>query len=102
MKTLKFALLLVILCAAAYPQTQDLGHGAFANERGPIMIAVDASEAIQNMESPYSLFIVYLAVKSDNKSIVVARNDVTLVYKDQEIQDAERRGSPQELRGRYP
>ena len=85
MKTLKYAFLPLILCAAfAYPQTKDLGVGAFANEAGPLMIAVDATQVIQNMKSPYSLFILYLAAKSDNQNIVVGRNNVTLVYKGQE------------------
>ena len=85
MKTFKYAFLLLILCAvSAYPQTKDLGVGAFANEAGPLMIAVDATQVIQNMKSPYSLFILYLAAKGDNQNIVVGRNDVTLVYKGQD------------------
>jgi hypothetical protein len=97
MKTLRFAFLLVILCAVAYPQTQDLGNGAFANEKGPIMIAVDATQVIQNMKSPYSLFILYLGVKNENKDIVVGRNDVTLVYNGQEY----KMSSVEELRKNY-
>jgi len=84
MKALKYAFLLVILCAAAYPQTQELGLGAFANEKGPILIAVDAAQVIANMKSPYSLFILYLAAKKESQDIVVGRNGVNLVYKGQE------------------
>ena len=97
MKILRSVFLLVILCAVAYPQTVDLGNGAFANEKGPIMIAVDATQVIQSMESPYSLFILYLGAKSENKSIVVARNDVTLVYKGQEY----KMPSLEEVRKKY-
>jgi hypothetical protein len=84
MKTLRIAFLLAIFCAAAYPQSKDLGNGAFANEKGPILIAVDATQVIQNMKSPYSLFILYLAAKNQNQDILVGRNDVTLVYNGQE------------------
>ncbi len=98
MKTLKITFLLVILCAVlVYPRTQDLGNGAFANEKGPIMMAVDATQAIVDMKSPYSLFILYLAAKNQNKDIVVARNDVTMIYKGTEY----KMPSVKELREKY-
>ena len=98
MKTFKVALLVLFLCAAAYPQTQDLGLGAYANEKGPILLAVDSSMAIQNLKSPYILFIVYMAVKNvDTKSAAVDRNDVTMVYKDQEY----KMPTVQEIRKNY-
>jgi hypothetical protein len=84
MKTLRVVLLLVILCAAAYPQTQDLGLGAFANEKGPILLAVDAGQVMADLKSPYCLFILYMATKQGNRNVVVDRNDVTMVYKGQE------------------
>jgi len=86
MKTLKIAFLLVVLCAAAYPQTKDLGLGAFANEAGPILLAVDAQAAIEQIKNPYVLFVVYMATKgaTQNQSIAVSRNDVVMVYKGQE------------------
>ncbi len=43
MKVLKIALVVLVLVAAAYPQTKDLGMGAFSNESGAILMAVDAS-----------------------------------------------------------
>lgn len=84
MKTLKVALLALVLCAAAYPQTKDLGLGAFSNEQGPIILAVDASVAIADLKTPYSLFILYMAAKKDNMNVTVNRNDVTMVYNGQE------------------
>jgi hypothetical protein len=69
MKTLKIAFALVVLCAAVYPQTKDLGLGAFSNEAGPILLAVDAQAAIEQIKNPYVLFVVYMAAKS--QSIVV-------------------------------
>jgi hypothetical protein len=98
MKTLRFGILMAIVCAAfAYPQTQDLGNGAFADEKGPIMIAVDVTQVIQDMKSPYSLFVLYLAARNENQNIVVGRNDVTLVYKGQEY----KMRSLEELRKNY-
>lgn len=84
MKILKIALLAVVLCAAAHPQTKDLGLGAFANEAGPILLAVDAQAAIQQINSPYVLFVLYMAAKGQDQSFVVSRNDVVMVYKGQE------------------
>jgi len=97
MKALRLAFVLVILCVAAYPQTQDLGNGAFANEKGPILMAVDATQAIVDMKSPYSLFILYLAAKDQNKDYLVARNDVTMVYNGTEY----KMPSVKELREKY-
>jgi hypothetical protein len=84
MKALRITFLLFIFCAAAYPQTQDLGLGVFTNEGGPILIAVDAAQVNANIKSPYSLFVLYMAAKHDNQDIVIARNGVTMVYKGQE------------------
>ena len=84
MKALRIMFALVVLCAAVYPQTKDLGLGAFANESGPILLAVDAQAAIEQIKNPYVLFVVYMAAKSLNQNIVVSRNDVIMVYKGQE------------------
>jgi hypothetical protein len=48
---LKAVCLFFILCAAAYPQTKDLGMGAFSNDEGPIMLAVDAG-LVRRSRSP--------------------------------------------------
>jgi hypothetical protein len=97
MKTIKIAFLVLVLCVAAYPQTKDLGLGAFANEKGPILLAVDASIAIQDLSSPYLMFVVYMASKDQNKNITVGRNDVTMVWNGQEY----KMPSVEELRKNY-
>jgi hypothetical protein len=84
MKMLKSVFLLLFLCAAAYPQTENLGMGAFANEHGPILLAVDASLADLQLNNPYVFFVVYMAAKKQDQEITVSRNDVVMVYKGQE------------------
>lgn len=80
MKIIKIAFVLVVLWVGAFSQTQDLGLGAYANEAGPILLAVDAQSAIQQITSPYVLFVMYMAAKDVNKSFVVSRNDVVMIY----------------------
>jgi hypothetical protein len=97
MKVCKVALVVFVLVAAAYPQTKDLGLGAFANESGPILMAVDASMVNQSIDNPYSMFVVFMAAKDKNVSITVASKDVVMVYKGQEY----RMPSLSELREDY-
>jgi hypothetical protein len=83
-KVLKSVLLVLLLCAAAaYPQTKDLGMGAFENERGPILLAVDASLVDFQLHAPYVMFVMYMASKSQNQDIVVSRNTIEMIYNGQ-------------------
>jgi hypothetical protein len=84
MKFLKTVFLVLALCGMAFAQTEDLGMGAFSNEKGPIMLAVDASLVNLDIKSPYVMFVVYMAAKKENQNITVDRNSVILVYKGQE------------------
>jgi hypothetical protein len=84
MKFLKTVFLVLALCGMAFAQTEDLGMGAFSNEKGPIMLAVDASLVNVDIKSPYVMFVVYMAAKKENQNITVDRNSVILVYKGQE------------------
>jgi hypothetical protein len=97
MKVFKTAFLLFVLCAAAYPQTEDLGMGAFSNDKTPIMLAVDASLVNLNIGSPYVMFVVYMAAKAENQNIVVSRDGVVMIYNGQEY----KMPSLQELRKNY-
>jgi hypothetical protein len=83
MKLLKIAVAVLILAAAASPQTKDLGLGAFSNQSGPILMAVDASLVNQNVESPYVMFVAFMAAAGD-QAYTVAAKDVVMVYKGQE------------------
>jgi hypothetical protein len=87
MKVMKIALVasaVLVLAAAAFPQTKDLGMGAFANENGAILMAVDASLVNQDIRSPYVMFMLFMGARDKNTSIKVASKDVVMVYKDQE------------------
>ena len=84
MKIVKSLVLTLALSVAAFAQTEDLGMGAFANEQGPILIAVDAAMADLMLDSPYVMFVAYLAAKDQNQSFVVDRNDVVMVYNGRE------------------
>jgi hypothetical protein len=97
MKVLKSVFLLLFLCATAYPQTQDLGMGAFANEHGAILLAVDASLADLQLNNPYVFFVVYMAAKKNDQEITVSRDDVVMIYKGQEY----KMPSLKELREKY-
>jgi len=84
MKLLRFVLIALVLSAVAYPQTADLGMGAFSNESGAILVAVDAALVNRVTYSPYIMFVVFLAAKDQNQYISVAAKDVVMVYKGQE------------------
>jgi hypothetical protein len=75
---------ILLLCAAGFGQTQALGMGAFANEKGPIQVAVDASLVDFQISQPYAMFVIYMAAKSENRNIVVGRDTLVMVYQGQE------------------
>jgi len=103
MKVLSTVLALFMLCLVAVPQTKDapqtkdLGLGAFSNEKGPILLAVDSSLIPWRLKKPYALFILYMAAKDSGKNIVVARDGIVLVYKG----EVYKMPSIQELRKNY-
>jgi hypothetical protein len=85
MKIFKSILCVLLLSVAvAYPQTKDLGMGAFENEHGPILLAVDAALVDFQMNSPYVMFVMYMAAKNQNQDIVVSRDTITMVYNGKE------------------
>lgn len=100
MKILRVVPLILILCAAAYAQkTEDLGLGAFASERGPILLAVDAALVDFQINSPYVMFVLYMAAKSQNQDIVVSRDTIAMVYGGQEYKMAPFRELRQNYKG---
>lgn len=84
MKIFKSVFLLLLLCAGAYGQTEDLGLGAFSNEHGAILIAVDAALVDFQIDRPYVMFVVYMAAKSGNPNIIVSRDTISLAYQGRE------------------
>jgi len=104
MKTLKvvlsiLAFSLVLSSPAVFAQilTESYGQGVFANSGEPIKIVVDASLAIKEINSPYVMFIVYLASGQEGQNIVVDRNGIALIYNGQEY----KMPSVKELRQNY-
>ncbi len=85
MKTRFVAVLVLLLAAAAWPQTQDLGLGAFASEKGAIKLAVDAGLVDFNINNPYVMLVVYLAAGKNDQNITVNRKDLVMIYKDREL-----------------
>lgn len=84
MKLLRIALVALVLSAAAYPQTSDLGMGTFSSESGAILMTVDASLVNRIVNSPYAMFYAFLGSKDQAQAITVAAKDVVMVYKGQE------------------
>jgi len=97
MKILTSVCLFFLLGAAAYGQTEDLGMGAFANEHGEILVAVDAALVDFQINSPYVMFVMYMAAKDQRKEIVVGRDTIVLLYQGQEY----KMPSLKELREKY-
>jgi len=97
MKLFKTILALLVLVAVAYPQTEDLGMGAFSNEKGPIKLAVDAGLVNLELKAPYIMLVVYMAAGKDNQNIVVGRDGIVMIYKGQEY----KMPSLEELRKNY-
>jgi hypothetical protein len=97
MKLLKIALIALVLTAVAYPQTADLGMGAFSSDKGAILMTVDASLVNRTVGSPYVMFVVYLGSKEQGQAITVAAKDVVMVYKGEEYPMP----SVKELRANY-
>ena len=58
--------------------------GAFANESGPILMAVDAQLVDQSIGRPYAMFVLFMGARDRNTSITVAAKDIVMVYKGQE------------------
>ena len=97
MKIAKIGLMVLILAAAAQAQTKDHGLGAFSNEKGAILTAVDASLVNLDRDNPYVMFVAFFASAGNGPSVAIAAKDVVMVYKGQEY----RMPSVKELRSDY-
>jgi hypothetical protein len=83
MKTIKHIALLLFISAAVFAQTEDLGQSVFYNSEGAIALAIDAGLAVRKLDSPYVMFMLFMAsqVKSN---LSVQRDDIVMIYKGQE------------------
>lgn len=97
MKRLALLLLSAVLCGTAMAQTEDLGLNQYANEKGPILIAIDASFAARNLDNTYLMFVLYLGSGNKLQEITVGRDNITMVYQGREI----KMPSVKELRANY-
>ncbi len=93
----KIALMVLVLAAAAQTQTKDLGLGAFSNESGAILVAVDASLVNLDRDNPYVMFAGFFATADKSRSLTIAAKDVVMVFKGEEY----RMPSVKELRSEY-
>ena len=85
MKIIKIAGAILLAFSAGFTQTENLGMGAFSNETGPILMAVDAGLAIKQLDRPYLMFVLFMAAKQNSQAVTVSREDVVLVYNGQEF-----------------
>jgi hypothetical protein len=101
MKTFTTFLMIAALCVAgqarSQAQTENLGLASFANDKGPILIAVDAALAVRQLDSPYLMFGLFLAAQESDREITVHRDGITMVYQGREY----KMPSVKELRANY-
>ena len=83
MKTIRHIALLLLISAAVFAQTEDLGQNVFYNNEGTIALAIDAGLAVRKLDSPYVMFMLFMASQS-NASLSVRREDIVMIYKGQE------------------
>ncbi len=82
-KSLFLSVLLLLSCAALSAQTKDLGKSIFFDGAGRINLAVDARMAVKFIDAPYVMFMLFMTA-DNGVNADIGRNDITLVYKDQE------------------
>ncbi len=83
MKPIRQITLLLFIAAAVFAQTEDLGQNVFYNNEGDIALAVDAGLAVRKLDSPYVMFMLFMASQS-GASLTVQREDIVMIYKEQE------------------
>ena len=84
MKAHRIFIALALLGSAAFAQTKDHGLGAYSNDTGAIKLAVDAAVASRELDSPYVMFVVFMAANDKGPGLVVGREDVALVHRGRE------------------
>jgi hypothetical protein len=84
MKTISSSLILIFfLAGAGFDQTIDEGQSVFISREGDILVAIDAALAVRKMDSPYIMFVAFFLAMG-NDSLSIHRDDVKMIYKDQE------------------
>lgn len=83
MKMIRLSLLIVVTGFILTAQTIHVGQHVYYNEEGAVNIAADASMAVQRLDQNYVPFVLYLGT-DEQISVHIPRENVVLVYKDQE------------------
>jgi len=78
MKIVRLVLLFSLVGLLVMAQTQHLGQRVFINEEGAINLAIDASLAVQKLDSSYVPFVLYMG--TDKGSATVPRENVFLIH----------------------
>ena len=84
MKNVKFVLLALVFCGGVFAQTIHEGQYIYFSDKEAIVITADASVAVQKLDSPYVMLMLYMGMKDFKQSATINRNDVIMVYNDQE------------------
>lgn len=83
MKTSALTLFILVPALLLSAQTIHVGQHVYYNEEGVINIAVDASITVQRLDQNYVPFVLFMGT-DEKGSIHIPRENVVLVYKDQE------------------
>jgi len=83
MKVIRLSLLVVVTGFMLTAQTIHIGQHVYYNGEGVINIAVDASMAVQRLDKNYVPFVLFLGT-DEQGSVHIPRENVVLVYNDQE------------------
>jgi hypothetical protein len=83
MKMICLSLLIVVTGFILTAQTIHVGQHVYYNEEGAVNIVADASMAVQRLDQNYVPFVLYLGT-DEQISVHIPRENVVLVYKDQE------------------
>ena len=87
MKAIRLGLLFLTVALFLSAQTVHLGQHVYFNDEGAIDIAADASLAVQRLDQNYVPFVLFMGMALDQNYVAaIPRENVVLIYKDQEYQ----------------
>jgi len=84
MKNAKIVLLALVFCGCVFAQTIYEGQSVYFSDKEAIVITADASVAVRKLDSPYVMLMLYMGMKDFKNSATINRNNVIMVYNDQE------------------
>ena len=85
MKVIRLSAFFLIAALLVSGQSVHLGQHVYFNDEGAIDIAADASLAVQRLDQSYVPFVLFMGMALDQKYVAaIPRENVVLIYKDQE------------------